>query len=191
MNQSSKDHTLLDVRPSPGPGRGAVSSQSSRDKRRKRSLPGSTVRREGRAISTATHTIDHPAATADRRVRVLLVEDTDTVRRAVGLGLRSSGFEVTAVRGAEDALAVYSAVQPEVIITDLAMPGMDGFELIATLRVRGGDAPVLVITARDAARARAAASAAGADGYLLKPFGLAELCSTVTALAARRATIHG
>jgi hypothetical protein len=51
MNQSSRDYTLLDVRPSPGPGRGAVSCQSSRDKRRKRSLPGSTVRREGRAIS--------------------------------------------------------------------------------------------------------------------------------------------
>ncbi len=51
MNQSSRDYTLLDVRPSPGPGRSAVSCQSSRDKRRKRSLPGSTVRREGRAIS--------------------------------------------------------------------------------------------------------------------------------------------
>jgi flavin-binding protein dodecin len=51
MNQSSKDDTLQDVRPSPGPGKGAVSRQSSRDKRAKRSLPGSTVRREGRAIS--------------------------------------------------------------------------------------------------------------------------------------------
>jgi hypothetical protein len=51
MNKSSKDDTLQDVRPSPGPGNGAVSRQSSRDKRAKRSLPGSTVRREGRAIS--------------------------------------------------------------------------------------------------------------------------------------------
>ncbi len=51
MNQSAPDHTLLEVRPSPGPGRRAVSHQSSRDKRAKRSLPGSTVRREGRAIS--------------------------------------------------------------------------------------------------------------------------------------------
>jgi len=142
-------------------------------------------------MSTATSTLDRPAATADRRVRVLLVEDTDAVRRAVALGLRASGFEVTAVRGAEDALAVYAAVQPEVIITDLAMPGMDGFELIATLRLRGVDVPVLVITARDSARDRAAASAAGADGYLLKPFGLAELCSAVTVLARRRATIQG
>ena len=52
MNQSSRDDTLQGVRPSPGPGRGAVSSQSSRDKRRKRSLPGTAVRREGRAISS-------------------------------------------------------------------------------------------------------------------------------------------
>jgi DNA-binding response OmpR family regulator len=138
-------------------------------------------------MSTATSTLDRPAATSDRRLRVLLVEDTDAVRRAVGIGLRSSGFEVTAVRGGEDALAVYGAVQPEVIITDLGMPGMDGFELIATLRVRGVDVPVLVITARDSARDRAAALAAGADGYLLKPFGLAELCDALTALAERPA----
>ena len=60
MNQSSRDHTLLNVRPSPGPGRGAVSRQSSRDKRPKRSLPGSTVRREGRAISERSElTIGH------------------------------------------------------------------------------------------------------------------------------------
>jgi hypothetical protein len=51
MDQSSKDDTLLDVRPTPEPGRGAVSRQSSRDKRAKRSLPGTTVREEGRAIS--------------------------------------------------------------------------------------------------------------------------------------------
>src|SRR5690242_6544727 len=53
MNQSSWDHTLLGVRPSPGPGRGAVSPQSSQDEQRKRSLPGSTVRKEGRAISNS------------------------------------------------------------------------------------------------------------------------------------------
>ena len=140
-------------------------------------------------MSSATSTLDRTDPTAARGVRVLLVEDTDTVRRAVALGLRSLGFEVTAVRGGEDALAVYTAVGPEVIITDLSMPGMDGFELIATLRVRGIDVPILVITARDSARDRAAAAAAGADGYLLKPFGLAELSTTVTTLAGRRATI--
>ena len=65
MNQSSWDDTLLGVRPSPGPGRGAVSPQSSRDKRRKRSLPGSTVRREGRAISDDEAATGAAAAFAD------------------------------------------------------------------------------------------------------------------------------
>jgi CheY-like chemotaxis protein len=142
-------------------------------------------------MSTATSTLDRRAATEDRRMRVLLVEDADAVRRAVALGLRSCGFEVTAVRGGEDALAVYAAVQPEVIVTDLSMPGMDGFELVATLRVRGVDVPVVVITARDSERDRAAAVAAGADAFLLKPFGLVALRDTITDLAGRHATIDG
>lgn len=66
------------------------------------------------------------------------------------------------------------------------MPVTDGFELIATLRVREIDVPILVITARDSVRDRAAAAAAGADGYLLKPFGLAALCDAVTVLADRQ-----
>ena len=83
MNQSSRDNTLLGVRPSPGPGRGAVSRQSSRDKHRKRSLPGSTVRREGRAISTSNTEVAAPAEAGvvdelgiDQRVRGLLAELT-------------------------------------------------------------------------------------------------------------------
>jgi len=63
------------------------------------------------------------------------------------------------------------------------MPGMDGFELIRTLRVRQVGVPVLVVSARDSSQDRAAALAAGGDGYLVKPFGLAELRERVTALA--------
>src|SRR6185437_9533958 len=70
MNQSSRDHTLLDVRPSPGPGRDAVSSQSSGDKRRKRSLPGSTVRREGRAISAGQAFVGIDAGTTGCTVMI-------------------------------------------------------------------------------------------------------------------------
>ena len=71
MGQSSKDDTLPDVRPAPGPDRGAVSRQSSRDKRRKRSLPGSTVRKEGRANSGAL--MQAVASRGDRRGAVLSV----------------------------------------------------------------------------------------------------------------------
>ena len=121
----------------------------------------------------------------DRR-RVLLVEDSDSVRRAVALGLTASGFDVTAVADGAQALAVFDAVRPAVLVTDLTMPGMDGFELVRTLRVRQVGVPVLVISARDSAQDKAAALAAGSDSYLVKPFGLAELRDRVTALADAR-----
>jgi DNA-binding response OmpR family regulator len=133
--------------------------------------------------TTATAVLDHAAPERQRPARVLLVEDVDSVRRAVALGLRTAGFTVTAVRDGDEALAVLVPVAPDVVVTDLAMPGMDGFELIRTLRVREVDVPVLVISARDGVADRMAAAAAGADGYLVKPFGLAELRETVTALA--------
>lgn len=126
----------------------------------------------------------HPQ-TSEHRPRVLLVEDTESVRRAVALGLRASGFDVTAVAGGAEALAVIGVVGPAVVVTDLSMPGMDGLELIRTLRVRQVEVPVLVVSARDSSQDRAAALAAGCDGYLVKPFGLVELRERVTALAER------
>jgi two-component system, OmpR family, response regulator MprA len=127
--------------------------------------------------------LDRPAP--DRR-RVLLVEDNDSVRRAVSLALTAAGFDVTAVTGGVQALAVFDAVRPAVLVTDLSMPGMDGFELVRTLRVRQVGVPVLVISARDSAPDRAAALAAGCDSYLVKPFGLAELRERVSALSDAR-----
>lgn len=121
----------------------------------------------------------------DRR-RVLLVEDSDPVRRAVALGLTAAGFDVTAVADGAQALAVFDAVRPAVLVTDLTMPGMDGFELVRTLRVRQVGVPVLVISALDSAQDKAAARAAGSDSYLVKPFGLAELRDRVRALADAR-----
>lgn len=130
-----------------------------------------------------TAVLDRPRAPLPRPVRVLVVEDSDSIRRAVALGLRASGFIVTAVRGGHDALAVHAAVTPDVIVTDLTMPDMDGITLIRTLRARGVQTPVLVMTARDGAADRLAAACAGADGFLVKPFGLTRLCGEVTALA--------
>lgn len=131
----------------------------------------------------STAPLDRSLDTPGHRCRVLLVEDTESVRRAVALGLRASGFDVTAVADGAEALAVFGAVHPAVVVTDLNMPGMGGFELVRTLRVRQVDVPVLVISARDSAQDKAAALAAGSDGYLVKPFGLVELRDRVTALA--------
>jgi uncharacterized membrane protein YfcA len=103
MNQSSRDDTLLGVRPSPSPGRGAVSSQSSRDKRRKRSLPGSSVREEGRAISgaaPAARTSDGARSTTPdtgpvvTRVTIDLACLTRLTLAATGVGLLTGFFGV-------------------------------------------------------------------------------------------------
>lgn len=135
--------------------------------------------------TTATTTLDRPSPAAPRRRRVLLVEDSRSVRRAITLALRASGFDVTAVADGNQALAVLGTVGPDVVVTDVAMPGMDGIELVRTLRVREVAVPVLFVSARDSEHDRRTALAAGGDAYLVKPFGLAELRERVTALAER------
>lgn len=76
-----------------------------------------------------------------------------------------------------------TAVRPDVLVTDVSMPGMDGLEVVRTLRVRGVQVPALVVSARDEVTGRAAAFDAGADAFLAKPFGLPALLSRVTELA--------
>lgn len=128
----------------------------------------------------------HPSA---RRPRVVLVEDADSVRRATAAALRAAGLDVTAVGRATEALAVLDAGRPDVLVTDVTMPGMDGLELVATLRLRGVSVPVLVVSARDGVADRVAAFDAGADAFLAKPFGLADLLSRVIELSQLRARV--
>lgn len=130
--------------------------------------------------------LDRSTADPQRRVRALLVEDTEPVRRAMSMALRASGVDVTAVAGGAEALAVLEAVHPDVLVTDVSMPGMDGLELVRTLRVREVRVPVLIVSARDEVSDRAAAFDAGCDAFLAKPFGLAELLSRVSELARLR-----
>ena len=128
MNQSSRDYTLLDVRPSPGPGRGAVSPQSSRDKRRKRSLPGSTVRREGRAISAVMAVLDFHGDSAELAARydkaVHDVVAVSSARPLVHLAVpREYGFMVVDVWTSEEALRAFDE-NPELrrVLREAGMP---------------------------------------------------------------------
>jgi DNA-binding response OmpR family regulator len=132
---------------------------------------------------TTTGVLDRPVPAPRRSRRVLLVEDDPSVRRAVARALRTSGFDVTAVADGEQVLSVLTAVRPDVLVTDVSMPGMDGLEVVRTLRVRGVQVPALVVSARDEVTDRAAAFDAGADAFLAKPFGLPALLSRVTELA--------
>ncbi len=119
-------------------------------------------------------------------MRLLLVEDDPMIGESLEEGLRGERYAVDWVRdgrGAELALAndVY-----DLVLLDLGLPRKQGLEVLAEYRRRGGGAPVLIITARDAPPERVKGLDSGADDYLVKPFDLDELFARVRALLRRR-----
>ena len=117
--------------------------------------------------------------------RLLVVDDDPDVRESLQRALGYAGYAVaTAVNGA-DALSSVARSPVDLIILDVLMPMLDGFETCRTLRERGNATPVLVLTARDAVDDRVAGFEAGADDYLVKPFALRELVARVNALLRR------
>ena len=120
-------------------------------------------------------------------VTLLIVEDNATLSASLMKGLSEDGYQVdTAATGSE---AVRRLDRPDVdaIVLDLGLPDIDGIDLLARLRERGINAPVLVLTARDAVSSRVAALERGADDYLVKPFEYAELLARIRALLRRAA----
>ena len=123
---------------------------------------------------------------ADPVPRVLVVEDEPEIRRFVGLSLRREGFEVFEADGVERGLIEAGTRRPELIVLDLGLPDGDGVDLIRELR-GWSDMPVLVLSARTGEADKVEALDAGADDYLVKPFGAAELLARVRAHLRRRA----
>jgi two-component system KDP operon response regulator KdpE len=122
--------------------------------------------------------------------RVLVVEDERAIRQVLRLNLAARGYLVdTAVTG-RSAVDLVQRWRPDLVILDLGLPDMDGLEVIA--RVRGfSAAPILVISARDTPTAQAAAIAAGASGFLLKPFGIEDFVARVGAALRPDACLDG
>jgi two-component system, OmpR family, response regulator MprA len=117
--------------------------------------------------------------------RLLVVDDDPDVRDSLERALRCAGYAVTtAVHGA-DALDQLARAPVDLIVLDVLMPIVDGFDACRRLRQRGNATPVLVLTARDAVEDRVAGLEAGADDYLVKPFALRELLARVRALLRR------
>ncbi len=117
--------------------------------------------------------------------RLLVVDDDPDVRDSLSRALRYAGYQViTAVHGGE-ALDAVARSPVDLIVLDVLMPIMDGFEACRRLRERGDATPVLVLTARDAVDDRVTGLDAGADDYLVKPFALGELQARVRALLRR------
>ncbi|MFP5319817.1 MAG: response regulator transcription factor [Acidimicrobiia bacterium] len=118
--------------------------------------------------------------------RILLVEDDHRIRRSLGLFLEDEGNTVDQAVTAEDGLSLFGQHDPDVVIVDLVLPGMNGFDLCRHLR-SSGNVPILILTARSDSHDVVAGLEAGADDYVVKPVVPKELAARVRALV-RRAT---
>jgi two-component system KDP operon response regulator KdpE len=120
---------------------------------------------------------------------VLVVDDDVAILRALRINLTAHGYDVTVADSGAAALRAAAAAQPEVVVLDLGLPDLDGTEVIAGLR--GWSAvPIIVLSARADSGDKVRALDAGADDYVTKPFGMAELLARLRA-AVRRATSAG
>lgn len=118
-------------------------------------------------------------------MRVLVVEDDPKLSRLITRGLREEAYAVDCCDSGPAAVT-NAAVNPyDVIVLDVMLPGMDGFEVVRTLRQRAIRTPVLLLTARDAVSDRITGLDAGADDYLVKPFDFGELLARLRALLRR------
>ena len=110
--------------------------------------------------------------------RVLVVDDEPAIVRAVAANLRARGYEVLTAATGEAALAAVEAHQPDCVVLDLGIPGVHGIEVLRRLRT-WTSVPVVVLTAIDSEREKVAALDLGADDYVTKPFGMAELMARI------------
>ncbi|GMV48045.1 MAG: DNA-binding response regulator [Pseudomonadota bacterium] len=120
------------------------------------------------------------------RARILVVEDEPEIRRFVRMTLESEGHEVFEAATLQRGLIEAGSRRPELAVVDLGLPDGDGVELIRDLR-EWSAAPVIVLSARSGEADKVAALDAGADDYLVKPFGAAELLARVRAQLRRQA----
>ena len=126
---------------------------------------------------------DESAADGEQRPRVLVADDNEDMRRYIANLLRQNGFAVSLAKDGDDALAAIRAERPELVLSDVMMPGKTGFQLLAEIR---GDAallglPVILLSARAGNEAAVEGLEAGADDYLTKPFAANELLARVKA----------
>jgi DNA-binding response OmpR family regulator len=119
--------------------------------------------------------------------RILAVEDDERIRTAVKLALEDEGWAVTEAATGEDALQHFQREPADVVLIDIMLPGIDGFEVCRSIR-RTSDVPIVMVTARADTHDVVAGLEAGADDYLTKPFAPKELSARIRALLRRART---
>jgi DNA-binding response OmpR family regulator len=120
------------------------------------------------------------------KTTILLIEDERKIATLVARNLEAAGYAVTACDDGAEGVRAFGRVQPALVVLDVGLPGMSGLEVLRRIR-EDGDVPVLVLTARSSEADKVLGLELGADDYLTKPFGTAELIARVRALLRRTA----
>ncbi|RXH57851.1 response regulator transcription factor [Granulicella sibirica] len=122
--------------------------------------------------------------------RILVVDDEPQIARVLRASLESSGYEVAIASDGEQAIERFHTFEPQLVITDLAMPFMDGLALTRAIR-KLGDIPIIVLSVRNSEPMKIQALDEGADDYITKPFGIQELLARVRSRLRRPTTDLG
>jgi two-component system OmpR family response regulator len=123
-----------------------------------------------------------------QRPRVLVVDDEENIAYVVSAALRLGGFDVTTADNGRRALAAVASERPDLVVLDVMMPDLDGFEVCRRMRQDRIDVPVLFLTARDATDDRLRGLTIGGDDYVTKPFSVEELVARVRVILRRTGT---
>ncbi len=130
-------------------------------------------------------TTDALAGRQAHEARLLVVEDDPNIVELLSASLRFAGFEVRAVTDGQQALQAVREFRPDLMVLDVMMPGIDGFEVVRRLTLDGDRCPVLFLTARDSVQDKVTGLTVGGDDYLTKPFSLDELLARIRAVLRR------
>jgi two-component system response regulator MprA len=117
--------------------------------------------------------------------RILVIDDDQNIVSFLRRALSYSGYQVEIARDGDAGLSRALQVSPDLVVLDIMMPGLDGYEVCRRLRA-GGDVPILMLTAKDEVADRVRGLDVGADDYLVKPFAVEELQARIRALLRRR-----
>jgi two-component system OmpR family response regulator len=117
--------------------------------------------------------------------RLLVVDDEPNIVELLEASLRFHGFDVTTCLDGTTALRVAKEIEPDLMVTDLMMPGLNGFELVRSLRADGYQFPVLFLTAKDDVDDRVTGLTIGGDDYIVKPFSLSEVVARIRVVLKR------
>ncbi|MEV4507669.1 response regulator transcription factor [Dactylosporangium sp. NPDC049525] len=124
-------------------------------------------------------------ASGQPQPKVLVVDDEASIRALLSATLRLTGFDVKVAGGGREALSAAAEFAPDLVVLDVMMPDLDGFEVAQRLRTSGRPVPVLFLTARDSVEDRISGLTVGADDYVAKPFSLEEVVLRIRAILRR------